>query len=136
MESRETVKTISQIYDEINNVVSLHNKETLRQCIRTNLTLLELLELKYNEAVKTLMLHRTSGNIVQELETVLWVMGHDLDLSKYSWFNMGAPKIKALAEEFDFAWPENDRIRKMSKGEKCTPNCLRCVDPQKPWSGQ
>lgn len=65
----------------------------------------------------------SASRSVEKMEAWLWLLGEDdllREVEAAGYAQYGAPKLKLICERLSFPIPDDEDIRRMSRGERCT----------------
>lgn len=82
----------------------------------------------YDLAISEAMRHRPNDSIMKEVTTLSWVIGSKMNYYNLPYFQFNLPRLRMIAREFLFPWPNNPRLWRMAEGSPCSEYCLHCAN--------
>lgn len=122
------MKTLEQIRTRLlDNSVEEPEKRALRMGLGQNLPeLVTHMYVVYNMAIEDAVRHRINDNMAQEAFSIAWVLGSKTNYSRLPYFQYNLPRLRMIAREFLFTWPNKPFLWRMAEGLPCNEYCLHC----------
>ena len=122
------LRTMRTLIAELEDSDSKVDKDYLYELIKTSESCTNIAIEMYKKSLHRIRTHRPIRKELDKFETLLWVFNSELDIKTLSWFQFGAPRLKAISEELEFLWPDDARLRNMVNGKPCEASCIGCTD--------